>query len=200
MLLTLKQIFDRIFSEDFEERGGSRYSKEHPYYNLFKNNAPVRLVVEINRIYEQKKANKKNCSGSIGKGVLAKCFWFRYKATNAESCQVVYLVPSNGKCIYLAMMLESGTMKSEAELKDAIAKLDPVREQIKRDIQDAGLTLKEGFCTEKISLLVESLTTTAYEHAVIVSKKYQKGDTYTEESLLDDLKEIIKVYDWYLSK
>lgn len=198
--MSLKQIFDKIFSEDFEERGRSPYSKEHPYYSLFKNIAPARLVVEINHIYEQKKANKKNCSGSIGKGVLAKCFWFRYKAAEDESSQVVYLVPCNGKCIYLAMMLESGTMKSVAELEDAIAELDPVRMQIEKDIQDAGLTLKEGFCTGKISLPVESLTTTAYEHAVIVSKKYQKGDTYTEESLLDDLKEIIGVYDWYLSK
>ena len=207
--MQLQDIFNKIFdSNAYRDAKIASYSKRNPFYIFFEEEIPRAMRTIVNRL-QYPLTISYECKGSIGAGVLADTFWFNVmnpKITQdpQRGVYIVYLVAPAGDCIYLCLIQSTGIVMSEAQLEQIESGLKDrskkIYEAFHQSLIDQGkLDALEKFKVGSINLGARlSLTSRAYEIAVIMSKAYKKlNGVPVEADLLDDLKAMLDVYTRY---
>lgn len=208
--MQLIEIFNKIFdSENFNNAKNAPYSKQNPFYKLFDNDIPRAMRMIVNELQRPLTINYE-CKGSIGAGVLADTFWFNIMNPNVtrdpqKGVYIVYLVASSGKYIHLCLIQSTGIIDNPAKLDGLKPELLKKSKKIQKALVESteiqpldGLGL---FNHGAVSLgSSPSLTSQAYEAAVILSKTYEKAvDILDENELRGDLKNMLDIYKRYYS-
>ncbi len=150
--------------------------------------------------------------GSCGVGVWAKCPWLAIFNTNitdttTKGVYIVYLLNPNKKVLYLTLNqgVESITKEVEErkvkEGKDFIKKLGfkKIDDYINNTLQEKAIEIRKkigtaGFSTERIDTGKEG-----YDYGCICSRKYKLESLPNDTELVNDLKDMLKLYSMYAS-
>lgn len=207
--MQLQEIFNKIFdSNAYSDAKNASYSKKNPFYKFFDEEIPRAMKKIVNQL-QYPLTISYECKGSIGAGVLADTFWFNVmnpKITHdpQRGVYIVYLVAPAGDCIYLCLIQSTGIIMTEAQLEKIGPRLKirskKIYEAFLQSLTNQGkLDALNKFKIGSISLgMRPSLTSKAYEKAVIMSKVYEKSkDDPVEAELLEDLKAMLDVYTRY---
>ncbi|MBR6125740.1 DUF3578 domain-containing protein [Candidatus Saccharibacteria bacterium] len=207
--MQLQDIFNKIFdAEEYLSAKRASYSKTNPFYKFFDDDIPRAMRTIVNQL-QYPLTITYECKGSIGAGVLADTFWFNVmnpQITNdpQKGVYIVYLVAPAGDSIYLCLIQSTGIIMSDAQLDQIKPKLKErakkIHDAFNQSLVDQGcLDALDKFKFGSINLGPNlSLTSRAYEAAVILSKTYDKSsDVLTEMDLRDDLKAMLDVYKRY---
>ncbi len=180
----------------------------NPFYKFFDEEIPRAMKVIVNQL--QAPLNiAYECKGSIGAGLLAGTFWFNVMNPNItvdpqKGAYIVYLVSPTGDSIHLCLIQSTGIIMSDTQLDKTKLKLKERSKKIQEAfrqslIEQGSLDALDEFKFGPINLGTGlSLTSRAYEAAVILSKIYEKSNGVpTEADLQDDLKAMLDVYKRY---
>ena len=206
--MQLQEIFNKIFdSNAYSDAKNASYSKKNPFYKFFDEEIPHAMKKIVNQL-QYPLTISYECKGSIGAGVLADTFWFNVmnpKITQdpQRGVYIVYLVAPAGDCIYLCLIQSTGIISSILQLEEICPvlknKAEKIRNALIKSTEINALDGLETFAFGKIDLGEQpSLTSQAYEAAVVLSKKYEKiKGVPAEEALQKDLKDMLDVYKRY---
>lgn len=207
--MQLQDIFNKIFDVGaFRRAKNAPYNKMNPFYKFFDDEIPRAMRMIVNQLQSPLTIDYE-CKGSIGAGFLAGTFWFNIMNPNItrdpqKGVYIVYLVSPTGNSIHLCLIQSTRIIMSDAQL-DQIkpilkVKSKKIQEAFRQSLVEQGsLDALDEFKFGPINLGTGlSLTSRAYEAAVILSKNYEKADGVpTEADLRGDLKAMLDVYKRY---
>lgn len=207
--MLLQEIFNKIFdANEFQSAKHASYSQQNPFYKLFDKDIPRSMKTIVNQL-QYPLTIAYECKGSIGAGVLADTFWFNIMNPNItidpqKGAYIVYLVSPTGKSIHLCLIQSTGIIMSESQLEQIKSRLlersEKIQDVFRQSLVEQGcLDALDKFKFGPINLgMAPSLTSRAYEAAVILSKMYVKSNGVpTETDLREDLKAMLDVYKRY---
>ena len=138
--------------------------------------------------------------GSVGQGNWATipwlCIFDRRITTTAQSgVYIVYLLSSDGNALYLTLNQGCTDLRNQLGKAGAINKMHETSNAIRSKISMGSFisgTISLGRNVSELGKL--------YGEGCICYKKYQKGLVPTEEELINDLAELLDIYDAYYQK
>ena len=137
--------------------------------------------------------------GSAGVGNWSTIPWigiFNPQITTSakHGVYVVYLFASDLKTVYLTLNQGCSKLKEEVGKKKAVQEMHKMAQQIIQDIDNRGFL--EGAC---IDLRDKKELAYLYEQGTIFSRAYQRESLPDEETLLQDLGNMLDIYDEYVA-
>lgn len=137
--------------------------------------------------------------GSAGVGNWSTIPWigiFNPQITTSakHGVYVVYLFASDLKTVYLTLNRGCSKLKEEVGKKKAVQEMHKMAQQIIQGIDNRGFL--EGAC---IDLRDKKELAYLYEQGTIFSRAYQRESLPDEETLLQDLGNMLDIYDEYVA-
>ena len=144
-----------------------------------------------------------NVKWSVGKGNWVKVPWIAFldqRETNSMHYGVypVYLFREDLSGIYIALNHGIGLLKDKHGTPESRRILRERTAQLLRDIPSFAALKDAGFSLDnKIALHTSPGLEKDYEASVIAYKLYRRGEIPNDVELLDDLEQLLSVYDQY---
>lgn len=149
-------------------------------------------------IIQEAKINLKKykVDGSIGKGQFAEVFWiavFRREITISatKGIYIVYLFDSNMNKVYLSLNQGFTFFKDKYGTKEGKIRIKKAAEFIRRMCK----TIPEELNLDKINLKAVGVLGKGYEQGHITGKCYDLNNMPNDEVLIDDLRNMIAIYE-----
>lgn len=196
----IKEIFDE---RNFNLARSFQATKLNPWYKTYTEDLPSVLKKLVNKLEEAKIKDSYKYEGSIGAGKRAEVFWFGCRhpelaLTWSDGFYIVYLLSSDGKRLYLSLILGTEIIASTTELEIKSHLLEQEKNRITADLKAVaggsdGLDLST-FDFGNIKLGCSPLAK-AYEIASILNIMYDSKDgAPSQEQLENDLSNFLVVY------
>jgi len=195
---TYKTAFDNILSNYFRARLRP-FGREHSLWRVFED-----LSSDFRKYVNNRPALK--VKWSVGKGNWVRVPWIAFldqRVTNSTQYGVypVYLFREDLSGIYIALnhgihvlKQKHGTPESRRILRERTAQLLDELPAIGA-LKDAGFSLDN-----KIALHTSPGLEKDYEASVIACKLYRRGEIPSDAELLNDLEQLLSVYDQYAER
>jgi hypothetical protein len=194
--MPLRDILQDILAQLVKTKPGEPLGKEHPLRRSFEN--AIGLLAESNPVKRRKTLLVK---GSIGKGRLTSIPFIalldRRETTNPQrGVYCLYLFRQDGSGVYLTLNQGvAGIIK-----KDGREKAYRALRAMVEDLRSVSPRLREaGFCLdEQVTLRSSSPRGRDYETSTAAHKLYERDQVPDDNTLFEDLEEVLNAYDAYL--
>lgn len=183
----LENLFTRILDEYYICRTTQTFAS-NPIGNVFRNQ-----IVEVLKQYVDQ--SRYIIRGSVGQGNWANIPWIsifdkRITTTAMEGVYIVYLLSDDGKRLYLTLNQGSTKLISDHGYKKAMQMMQQVASNIREFVYSRDFIKKSEIMLGK----------EPYEQGCILYKEYKLGLIPNNDELINDIKNMIEIYDEYYLK
>lgn len=187
----LKVCFDKFIDNYIESK--NQVFANHPLGKYIRDDIPK-------AIYEEAKVDisKYLIKGSVGQGNWAMVPWiciFNRSITTAatKGIYIVYLLDKDGKSLYISFNQGCTELKNKYGKKQTIIEMKKIADNIRQKLQQNKFIEDEIYLGENLTELAE-----LYAKGSIFYKKYDKGSIPSNEQLIKDLQDMIRLYEKYV--
>lgn len=185
----ITEIFKEILNNYLDNTKQGKFNKNHPMFQMVN----YKTVEAINPIISGN--DKLSAKGSCGAGVWTRYPWVAiYNTEITKTIQkgiyIVYLFSEDMERVYLTLNQGCTKLKSDLGVKAAKESMIKVREIIRSTIDKRNFEIDNDLKVGNVD----------YEVGTIFYKEYKADDLTNEEAFVQDLNNMLQIYNEYYNK